>query len=204
MIKNTFYNLPDEKRERIISAVMKEFAQSENGNVSINRIIADADISRGSFYQYFDDKIDLVEVLKKALVDMTISSVYQALSVSNGDIFYTYEVVFDVIVDLGKDEEKRIILKNLCGSLRVNNTLISEYLMSRCSDIEELKILSSRFDRDNFRFRSQEDLEALQQTLTLVIKNAFFNYFVKEMDYDTVKSNYLRKLEIIKMGALLS
>lgn len=204
MIKNTFYNLPDEKRERIISAVMKEFAQSENGKVSINRIIADADISRGSFYQYFDDKIDLVEVLKKALVDMTISSVYQALSVSNGDIFYTYEVVFDVIVDLGKDEEKRIILKNLCGSLRVNNTLISEYLMSRCSDIEELKILSSRFDRDNFRFRSQEDLEALQQTLTLVIKNAFFNYFVKEMDYDTVKSNYLRKLEIIKMGALLS
>ena len=59
MIKSTFYNLSDAKRERVIRAIMQEFAGNESEKVSINRIIKNADISRGSFYQYFDDKSDL-------------------------------------------------------------------------------------------------------------------------------------------------
>ena len=65
MIKKTFYNLPEEKRQRIIDAIMNEFSGSPSEKVSINRIIKEANISRGSFYQYFDDKVDLVEILTR-------------------------------------------------------------------------------------------------------------------------------------------
>ena len=82
MIKQTFYNLPEDKKKRIVDAIVKEFAESPTEKVSINRIIKVADISRGSFYQYFDDKVDLVEVLIKTLVDATIDNTYKVLKSS--------------------------------------------------------------------------------------------------------------------------
>ena len=39
MIKNTFYNLPEEKRKRITDAIFNEFAGSSGERVSINNII---------------------------------------------------------------------------------------------------------------------------------------------------------------------
>jgi TetR/AcrR family transcriptional regulator len=59
MPKQTFFNLPDEKREQILDVVIDEFAENDYANVSISRIVANAGIAKGSFYQYFDDKDDL-------------------------------------------------------------------------------------------------------------------------------------------------
>ena len=66
VIKPTFYNLPEEKRRRITAAIISEFSETSDEKVSINRIIHRAEISRGSFYQYFDDKVDLIEVLMRS------------------------------------------------------------------------------------------------------------------------------------------
>ena len=53
MPKETFYRLPDEKRERIMAAAEREFLENSFEAASINRIIKEAAIPRGSFYQYF-------------------------------------------------------------------------------------------------------------------------------------------------------
>ena len=203
MIKKTFYNLPEEKRQRVIDAIMHEFASSTTEKVSINRIVKTAGISRGSFYQYFDDKVDLVEVLTKSFIDLSIDQAYKALKDSNGDIFYTYEMMFEIISDFAKNSKQKVILKNLLKNLRANDDLISEYLMHRFSGFAELIELTKHFNRDNLKYRNEEDVEALNQILTQVLKNAIFNYFVKGNDYEGVKRSYLRKLEIIKSGAVI-
>ena len=59
MPADTFRNLPEEKRMRIFQAAVAEFAQQPFSQASINRIVKDAGIPRGSFYQYFADKEDL-------------------------------------------------------------------------------------------------------------------------------------------------
>ena len=59
MPKQTFFNLPDEKREVIINAAIDEFAEYGLENASTNRIVANSGISKGSFYQYFEDKQDV-------------------------------------------------------------------------------------------------------------------------------------------------
>ena len=56
MPKDTFYNLSDEKREKILTAAKKEFARAGIKDSSIQKIIEDAKIPRGSFYQYFENK----------------------------------------------------------------------------------------------------------------------------------------------------
>lgn len=73
MPKQTFFNLPLEKRETIVDAAVDEFAQYGLENASTNRIVENSGISKGSFYQYFEDKQDvfmyLLSVLEKEKMD---------------------------------------------------------------------------------------------------------------------------------------
>lgn len=59
MPKDTFFNLPDDKRTLICNVAIAEFAEYSFDQASINRIVAGAGIAKGSFYQYFEDKQDL-------------------------------------------------------------------------------------------------------------------------------------------------
>ena len=59
MPKQTFLNLPEEKRKVIIHAAVDEFAEYGLETASTNRIVANSSISKGSFYQYFEDKQDV-------------------------------------------------------------------------------------------------------------------------------------------------
>ena len=59
MPKQTFFNLPTEKRETIMNAAIEEFADYGLENASTNRIVKNSGIAKGSFYQYFEDKQDV-------------------------------------------------------------------------------------------------------------------------------------------------
>ena len=73
MIHSTFERLPEEKKDRIIQAARAEFIRNPYEKTSINRILAEAEIPKGSFYQYFDDKSDLFSLcicaVYKKLID---------------------------------------------------------------------------------------------------------------------------------------
>jgi AcrR family transcriptional regulator len=59
MPKDTFFNLPQDKRALICDIAVDEFAEYSFEQASVNRIVAKAGIAKGSFYQYFEDKQDL-------------------------------------------------------------------------------------------------------------------------------------------------
>ena len=66
MPTKTYFNLQDEKRERIFQAAMNEFALRNVQEASLANIVTMAGISRGSIYQYFQDKEDIyIHVFEK-------------------------------------------------------------------------------------------------------------------------------------------
>jgi TetR/AcrR family transcriptional regulator len=74
MPKRTFYNLSEEKKSRIFDAAMQEFKAQSFREASLNQIIKNADIPKGSFYQYFDNKEDIylymIDVISKEKTKM--------------------------------------------------------------------------------------------------------------------------------------
>lgn len=58
MPKPTFYNLAEAKREKLMQALNREFSRVPLNEASISNIVKEADIARGSFYQYFSGKDD--------------------------------------------------------------------------------------------------------------------------------------------------
>lgn len=63
MPKSTFYNLSVEKKDRIFNAALQEFSTRSFSEASLNQIIKNADIPKGSFYQYFDNKEDIYQYM---------------------------------------------------------------------------------------------------------------------------------------------
>jgi len=59
MPKNTFQIISDEKRYRIYDAAVHEFAREGYEKASIRNIAARAEISKGSLYDYFENKEDI-------------------------------------------------------------------------------------------------------------------------------------------------
>lgn len=94
MPKDTFYNLSSEKRERIVEVALKEFEDNSFDQASTNRIIEQSGISKGSFYQYFDDKKDLYKYLIQLIVEAKMKYITPAMqNPFNHDFF---EVIHDM------------------------------------------------------------------------------------------------------------
>jgi TetR/AcrR family transcriptional regulator len=56
MPKDTFNNLPVDKQSLILDIAIEEFANHSYHAASISNIVREAEIAKGSFYQYFADK----------------------------------------------------------------------------------------------------------------------------------------------------
>lgn len=63
MPNKTFDHLPNEKKEAVIWAALKEFTAHDFTSASLNDIIADIGIAKGSFYRYFNNKQELYDYL---------------------------------------------------------------------------------------------------------------------------------------------
>ena len=87
MPTSTFFNLPAEKREKLIRAAWEEFGRTSYPESSINKIIQAADIPRGSFYQYFADKGDLFRFLLKDFLEELTLALEETLKRHSGDLF---------------------------------------------------------------------------------------------------------------------
>ncbi|WP_017294521.1 TetR/AcrR family transcriptional regulator [Geminocystis herdmanii] len=59
MPTQTFFNLSEAKQQIIIEKSLQQFANHSYEVVSISRIVLEAKIAKGSFYQYFEGKEDL-------------------------------------------------------------------------------------------------------------------------------------------------
>jgi AcrR family transcriptional regulator len=93
--KETWWNLPETKRERVLQAAMEEFGQRGFSAGSLNVIARQADIAKGSLFQYFDDKLDLFMTTVEATADRIQHAVLDGLD-TEGDIGF-FEILRAII-----------------------------------------------------------------------------------------------------------
>ena len=113
-----FLRLPKEKIEAIRIAAAKEFIRVPLEEASINRIVHDANISRGSFYTYFEDKQDLLKWLIYAQAEQHFNNYIERLRENGGDLWDMLENVFDRGLDLMERAGLINIFQNLIKSAK--------------------------------------------------------------------------------------
>lgn len=98
MPNSTFFHLPQAKRQRLLDAAWEEFTTVSYLDASINKIIQSAEISRGSFYQYFSGKKDLFAYLLQTLFQSAKEMFTAQLTVHGGDLFAAILGMYDLVL----------------------------------------------------------------------------------------------------------
>ena len=156
MPSSTFLNLPAEKQEELLEAATREFSHRPFKQASINQIIKEAGIPRGSFYMYFQDKEDLFRYLLKGYVDQLFMLLEEVLLRDGGDIFQALLDLYDYVqtksdqMDLGEIGAMTGIMR--CNNEMQKNGLLEmldpEVILRRLGDAVNLDLLDLRQDRD--------------------------------------------------------
>jgi len=170
--KNTFYNINPEKRKRIINIAIKEFKDSHYENASINNIIKNAGIPKGSFYQYFDGLADLYNYLiehgseikqkyvNKHLDGKQITSMKEFLSVvfKAGLEYARYHPAYTRMFSLmiRDNTSNEVVTKELSERLKMSEKiymdLIKQFNALPNADNEELKFTAHLLTKINIIF----------------------------------------------------
>jgi AcrR family transcriptional regulator len=77
-MKNAFYQLPPEKREKVIAACLAEFGAHDFEKAALDRIVEAAGISKGGLYEYISSK----EELYLFVVELSYTRLYDFLHAS--------------------------------------------------------------------------------------------------------------------------
>ena len=196
MPTKTFFNLREEKRQRIEKALINEFSKSSFEQASITNIIKEANIPRGSFYQYFVDKKDAIKYLIEKFVLSDHERIYQCLVETKGDIFDAAVRVYDYRTSNAILNFDIKLVKNILEELRKNNINIFE----NKDILKNGKSLMEFIDKDKLNLKSDKDLYYFMRIITAIIRSVTMEVLSERISKEEGKEILEKELEILKNG----
>ena len=107
MAKQTFLNLSEEKRMKIFNSLKKEFSRVALKDALVSNIVKEAQIPRGSFYQYFEDIDDAYYYVINEYSKEIKKYLLEDLVKCKGDIVLSYNHLYRYILDMIEDENNK-------------------------------------------------------------------------------------------------
>lgn len=201
MPTSVFFNLKEAKQQRINQAAIREFSHYPFEDVQVKRIVEDAGIARGSFYQYFDSITDLfVHVIHLArttiiseyitprsfdehhdLIDMVRSYALHSLNASHSDQM---------------EHSEYQLLQQIRNSRTAIRIFIEQFGILPQIKEEMMKQVTSSPDSEQFRNQIQYLPDIIIPTIKLTIEKLLLGQITNAQAADEIDA----KLDIIAYG----
>ncbi|MGG0654978.1 TetR/AcrR family transcriptional regulator [Rummeliibacillus pycnus] len=198
MPKQTFFNLPEDKKETLINAAMKEFSRVPLFEASISNIIKDAGIPRGSFYQYFEDKEDVFFYLLNENSKRDNEKFTSILREKNGDLFDSFIDFFHYMLIKFRSMENCNFFRNtfLNMNYKVENTLTQNVN----ADENPLSEIMGLINTEKLNITDKKELfHVLKIFMAVTFQNLIHN-FAKDLPLNEAINNYTLELSFLKKG----
>ena len=200
MPKGTFFNLPEKKREMIENAAIDEFAEHGFDNASINRIVEACKIAKGSFYQYFEDKKDVLMHLMDITAKTKIASLSSVLENSRDlDFFDLMRELWLGGLKFASENQKLARLGNEIMKNQ-NRGIYKEILDSKggmATDFYRHLIVSAVV---NGELRKDLDIEYISYMLTALgiatIEYYFNNVLNEDIQFTKINENMMETVDL--------
>ncbi|PAV31646.1 TetR family transcriptional regulator [Virgibacillus profundi] len=200
MPKQTFFNLPDDKRQTLILAAEKEFSRVPLFEASISNIVKTAGIPRGSFYQYFEDKEDAYLFLLNQQAKARQGNFIALLSKNDGNLFDAITEMYRLILLEIPTQENLEFLKNAFLNMthKIENIFTKIFSVNESS--EKLREISSMINKENLNISDEDDLTHVIQIIMSVTFHNLVEKFAKELTYEQAMSNFKIEMNLLKNG----
>jgi AcrR family transcriptional regulator len=205
MPKQTFYNLPKEKRSYIEKCAMKEFATHAYDKVSISKIVEAAGIAKGSFYQYFEGKIDLAGHLLTQIANEEVVFVEAHKELNEREDFFDW-LRFQIELSIQFAINNMDYIRAYKCFMAVDIPELNEVL-ARLTDTMGVNfyVKKIKLGIENGKLRDDLSAEFLGQYVMMVVFSLLDDYFRKgAADPDALGDELLRavnqSIDVIEYG----
>lgn len=198
MPKQTYYNLTNDKRDRIFNAGVLEFSYHDLFDASVNTIVRIANISKGSFYQYFEDKEEFYWFVVTEIIFGTIQKYEDLLKDNGGDFLKTEEDLFSSLLDLFDDPKIRNLLSNVYKTSYLD---LKARLSSKASTIyfdmyDELM----KFGFKGYNIKSKDDFLVAFELVRNISNHTIMTMITDELSKTETKDLYFRQMQFLENG----
>ena len=197
MPKETFLKLSKEKQQKVINSAKKEFARVPIENVSIKNIVEEADIARGSFYQYFENKEDLLIYILKENSEKLNTKLKNKVKETNGDVFELYIFLYDSMIEEFTDNSDQELFKQIFINLKSSDENVFD-LVKRTKP-QDIIDYYEQIDKSNLKIENYEDLVIICDMLNVITRRALIKNF-KNKSKEDCRKMFLKEIEYLKHG----
>jgi AcrR family transcriptional regulator len=131
MPKDTFFNLPSDKREFITNAIQSTFLEKPTGKISVSDIVKKADIPRGSFYMYFEDLEDMFDYLLDYSLKAYEIEEFERINYQKMTFFGYMEQAFLKDIEFFQNHKHQKIVTKFMSNTHAYNFDYARYLRRR-------------------------------------------------------------------------
>ena len=198
MPKETFFNLDEDKRNKIIEAAKVEFTANPLRKSRVSNIIKEASIPRGSFYQYFDDLDDLYYYV----IDDVFDNIYKAgnkFCDATNDIFEFAQISFEYDYHGFINDMRHRFMMNVFKSISSNEEYQATFRKMRRDYI--LGILD-KMDLSGIRLKKEDDLIKMYRMIQELKRNVIHRAVVEDLSKEEASKEFGWFLNILKNGLL--
>lgn len=197
MCSETFLRLPEEKRTRFLDAAWNEFSRVPFSEASINKIVRQARIPRGSFYQYFSDKEELFFHLLGGMLEHFLDEYSKVLSLHHGDIFQTQADCYDRVLT---EQDLDPLFARGITLLRLNPTFLLDHFVQKIPAYVIWEAVRGHIDHGMFQ---NEDTEKQAFVMSLGVLVIALSASMTWPERTEVNRRELRqRLALLKNGSL--
>ena len=197
MPKETFLKLSKEKQQKVINAAKKEFARVPIENVSIKNIGEEADIARGSFYQYFESKEDLLIYILRENSEKLNTKLKDKVKETNGDIFKLYIFLYDSMIEEFTNNPDQELFKQIFINLKSSDENVFDLV--RKTKPQDIIEYYEQIDKNNLKIENHEDLVVICDMLNVITRRALIKNF-KNKSKEDCRKMFLKEIEYLKYG----
>ena len=197
MPKLTFFNLPEDKKQNLIRAAKKEFSSVPLFDASISNIIKSAGISRGSFYQYFEDKEDAFFFLLGEFAREKKAAFLSMLVKYEGDLFRTFTDFFELFL---YEDENATFIKNALLNMTHKIEKTFDKMTSEHEINENFKLLCSKINLFKMNVTDEVELFHALQIMTSVMLRNLIHALAHNLPRDAALKNFMTEMNLLKKG----
>ena len=198
--KQTFFNLPAHKREHLVEAIKQEFSRAPLYKASISNIVKLADIPRGSFYQYFEDKEDAFYYLLNEQSKAIHQHFFSLLEKNNGDLYTAFIHLFQFTLEEIENKNNIHYLKNAFINLNHEVEDILTKVFSDHSNQDGYQLLYELTDKEKINLEHEEDFRHIMHIVTAVTFRNFVEKFAHNESIEQAVDHFTREMHLLKKG----
>lgn len=199
-----FYRLSKEKQNLIYEAARKEFARVPYEKVSINQIVKNAEISRGSFYTYFEDKDDAMKYVMEENYMQMQKVCTNALEYNGGEFLGMLKTLFEYLVEkMQNEKEVMVLVENIFGRKEQENPpeCLKQFLGIEANG--SWKWLVSKVNSKQMRVKSEDEVRSMMILGKEALYGSLQQYYLHPEQIAHIRELFETKLDIIGHGAYL-